>query len=172
MMSARTASLLFVQRGGVVSSGCCRGRGLEPWFPLTPDALDGGKLPHTTRKNPLISHQLDLQTFYIRSARITRVNSPHLCSIVLGPVAFKVPRRIIHLPPEYTEAFQYLGVASHHRTYRTYSRSLYISSSVTFILHATGNGETQMGVPLPNPAFTVQNRPGFPANSGRSYVVV
>ena len=83
-------------------------------------------------------------------------------SIILGPVPCKVPRCIL-LAPEDATTIQYFNVILNHRAYRRYSKPLYISSSATLILHATGKGVTQMGLPFANPAFTVQKRPCFPA---------
>lgn len=165
---ARTTNFLLVLRGFFVASGCSRSSGLWLRFRLDLVALDGDKLPRTTRENPVIAHQLDLQSIRIRSTWITRVDGSYFRSIVLGPVAYKVPRRIVLLTPEYTETLQRLGAVTQHCAYRTYSKSLYIGSSATWMLHATGKGLTQIGVPLPSPAFTVQKRPGFPAYSGRS----
>lgn len=83
------------------------------------------------------------------------------CSIILRP-ACKVPRRILLLTPEDATTVQHFDIASNRRAYRTYSKPLYISSSAAVIFHATGKGVTQMGLPLVNPAFTVQKQSGFP----------
>ena len=56
MVSTRTTSFSLVLRGSVVAPGCCRGRGLESWSHPDIDVLDRGKLPRTTRKNPLVIH--------------------------------------------------------------------------------------------------------------------
>lgn len=122
--SARTTSFLLVLRGVVVTSGCSRRGDPGLRFRLSLDSLDGDKLPRTTREYSVIAHQLDLQNIRIRSAWITRVNGSYFRSIVLGPVVYKVPRRILLLTPEYTETIQHLGVATYHCTHRTYSKSL------------------------------------------------